>query len=95
MRIVLAALCLAAFLLISHSFRVAPANAQTQPEDWIPFTGGQTVRLIVDLPGSVIVCKVTQVQNGFIGCARDQQRRQSTDEWVNLRFVERIEPSER
>jgi hypothetical protein len=94
MRIVLAALCLAATLLIAHSFR-APIKAQVPTGDWLPFTAGQTVRLTVDLPGSVVHCKVTQVVNGFIGCAKDDQRRQPTDQWINLRNVQTITPSER
>jgi hypothetical protein len=48
----------------------------------------------VDLPGGVTVCKVTQVQNGFIGCARDEQQRRP-EQWVNLRFVKIITPRER
>jgi hypothetical protein len=95
MRIVLSALGLAAVLLIAHSFRGVPAIAQAPGGDWVPFTAGQTLRLTVDLPGGVVNCKVTQVLNGFIGCARDDQRRQSTDQWINLRNVQTITPSER
>lgn len=95
MRIVLLVLGLAAVLLIAHSFRAVPAIAQAPAGDWLPFTAGQTVRLAVDLPGGVVICKVTQVQNGFVGCARDEQRRQPTDQWINLRNVQTITPSER
>ena len=95
MRIVLSALTLAAVLLIAHSFRAVPALAQASAGDWIPFTSGQTVKLSVDLPGGIVICKVTQVQHGFVGCARDEQRRQSTEQWINLRNVQTITPSER
>jgi len=95
LRIVLAALCIAATLLIAHSFRAVPIKAQVPTGDWVPFTAGQTVRLTVDLPGSVVHCKVIQVVNGFIGCAKDDQRRQPTDQWINLRNVQTITPSER
>jgi hypothetical protein len=95
MRIVLLALCLAAVVLIVHSFRAAPVKAQSEVGDWSPFTAGQPVTLHVDLPASVIPCKVTQVVNGFIGCAKDEAKRQSTGQWINLRNVQRITPGEK
>ena len=95
MRIVLAGLCLAAVLLIAHSFRAAPVKAQAPAGEWVPFTAGQTVILTVDLPAGTVHCRVTQVVNGFIGCAKDERRRQPTDQWINLRNVQIIAPSER
>jgi hypothetical protein len=93
MRIVVSALGLAAVLLIAHSFRAAPANAQVAA-DFYPFTAGQTVVLSVDLPDGTRQCRVTGVVNGFIGCARDEQRRHS-DQWINLRNVQTITRPER
>ena len=86
----LAVVFAAILVLVGYSFRAAPVSAQTAG-DWLPFTAGEVVRLEVDLPGGVFICKVTQVQNGFIGCARDDQQRQS-EQWVNLRFVKVITP---
>ena len=94
MRTFLAVLCIVIAVVVGYSYRGVPVNAQAAAEDWIPFTTGEIVTLHVDLPGSLIVCKVTQVQNGFVGCARDPQKRQSIDQWVNLRFVETITPRE-
>ena len=79
--------------LVRYSFRAVPVSAQTAG-DRLPFTAGETLRLEVDLPGSVIGCNVTQVQNGFIGCGRDDQQRRP-DQWINLRFVKVITPRER
>ena len=89
MRTLLAAVFGATLVLVGYSFRAAPVSAQTAG-DWLPFTAGEVLRLEVDLPGGVFNCKVTQVQNGFIGCARDDQRRQ--EQWVNLRYVKVITP---
>jgi hypothetical protein len=72
--------------LAGHSFRGAPAQAQSS--DWLPFSG-QTVRLSTQLPDSIVICKVTQVQNGFVGYAASAQH---SDRWVNLRFVQEISP---
>ena len=90
MRTLLAAVFGAVLMLVGYSFRAVPASAQTA-SDWLPFTAGEVLRLEVDLPGGVFNCKVTQVQNGFIGCARDEQQRRS-EQWVNLRFVKVITP---
>lgn len=88
MRTLLTAVFGAILVLVGYSFRAAPVSAQTAG-DWIPFTAGEVLRLEVDLPGGVFNCKVTQVQNGFIGCARDDQR---LERWINLRFVKVITP---
>ena len=88
MRTLLAAMFAAILVLAGYSFRAAPVSAQTAG-DWLPFTAGEVLRLEVDLPGGVFNCKVTQVQNGFIGCARDDQR---SEQWVNLRFIKVITP---
>jgi hypothetical protein len=90
MRTLLAALFGVLLVLVGYSFQAASVIAQV-PSDWLPFTAGETVRLEVDLPGGVFNCKVTQVQNGFIGCARDDQQRRS-EQWVNLRYVKVITP---
>jgi len=94
MRLVLLALGVAAAVLIGYSFRAPSLNAQVPIEDWLPFTAGQTVTLSVDLPGSIITCKVTQVVNGFIGCAKDE-RQKSAERWINLRNVQTITPAGR
>jgi hypothetical protein len=78
-------------LLAAFSLRMVPATAQA-PADWVPFNSGETVKLSVDLPEGVIVCKVSQVVNGFVGCARDERLRQS-DRWINLRFIKEITPA--
>lgn len=93
MRAFLAVVFIAILVLVVYSFRAASVSAQTAG-DWLPFTAGEVLRLDVDLPQSVIVCKVTQVQNGFLGCARDEQQRQS-ERWINLRFVKVITPRDR
>jgi hypothetical protein len=90
MRTFLAAVFIAILALGGYSYRAGPVSAQV-PGDWLPFTAGETLRLEVDLPGGVFNCKVTQVQNGFIGCARDDQQRRS-EQWINLRFVKVITP---
>jgi hypothetical protein len=93
MRAFLAVVFVAIVGFVGYSFRAASVNAQTA-SDWLPFTAGEVLRMEVDLPGGVTVCKVTQVQNGFIGCARDEQQRRP-EQWVNLRFVKIITPRER
>ena len=90
MRTSLAVLSLAVGVLIGYSLRTVPVNAQQAASDWLPFNG-ETVRLSSELPSLGTTCKVTQVRNGFIGCAADNERRQG-DQWVNLRFVTRISP---
>ena len=88
MRTLLTAVFGAILVLVGYSLRAVPVSAQTAG-DWLPFTAGEILRLEVDMPGSVFNCKVTQVQNGFIGCARDDQR---SERWINLRFVKVITP---
>jgi hypothetical protein len=88
MRTSLAVLSLAVGVLVGYSFRTVPVNAQQAASDWLH---GETVRLSVELPGGTLACKVTQVHNGFIGCAGDHERRRG-DQWVNLRFVKFISP---
>jgi hypothetical protein len=94
MRKALAALFVAIGVLIGFSYRTISVNAQAQRGDWLPFTSGETVRLSTDLPEGIIICKVSQVQNGFLGCGPDEQRRRP-DRWINLRSVKEITPSER
>jgi hypothetical protein len=84
---------IAVLALVGYSVRAVPVCAQTA-SDWLPFTAGEALRLDIDLPQGVIICKVTQVQNGFIGCARDEQK-QSPERWINLRSVKVISPRER
>lgn len=93
MRTFLAILSLVAGVLIGYSFRAVPVNAQQAASDWLPFNG-ETVRLYTELPESTITCRVTQVLNGFLGCAGDSDRRQG-DQWINLRFVKTISPLKR
>ena len=81
-------------MLVGYSLRTIPVNAQQPAGDWFAFNIGGTVKLSVDLPESVRTCKVTQVSNGFIGCASDDQQRQSA-RWINLRFVKEITPGPR
>jgi hypothetical protein len=88
-----AVLLLAVGVLVGYSFRTMPVEAQAPAEPWFAFNIGGTVTLSVDLPQGQITCKVTQVRNEFIGCARDDQQRQS-DRWINLRFVKVITPRE-
>jgi hypothetical protein len=90
MRAFLAVVFIAIVGLAGYSSRAVPVSAQTAG-DWLPFTAGEVLRLEVDLPGGVFACQVTQVQNGFIGCARDEQQRRS-EQWINLRYVKVITP---
>jgi hypothetical protein len=91
MRSFFAAVLVVVGFLAAYSLRTVPATAQA-PGDWVPFNSGETVKLSVDLPEGVIVCKTTQVVNGFLGCARDERLRQS-DRWINLRFIKDITPA--
>lgn len=87
MRTIIAVVCVVIGILAGYSLRPAPAQAQSL--DWIPFTAGETVRLRVDMPPTVIACKVSQVHNGFLGCAA---REQQPHRWINLRFIQEITP---
>ena len=84
-------LVLAVGVVIGYSARSVPAIAQTG--DFQPFTIGQTVRLTVEgFPGGEIriTCKLAAVNNEFISCEGDNQRRWRA---VNLRYVQEIVPS--
>jgi len=89
-----AVLLLAVGAVLGYSLHTVPVKAQAQRSDWFAFNIGETVRLSVDLPQGEISCKVTRVENGFIGCAGDDLQRQSA-RWVNLRYVKVITPRER
>ena len=93
MRKSFAVLILAVGVLIGYTLHTVPVEAQVPPSEWFPFNIGESVTLFADLPQSVIQCKVTRVENGFIGCARDDQRQSA--QWINLRFVKTITPRER
>ena len=94
MRNSFAVLFLAVGALVGYSLHTVPVKAQAQASDWLAFNIGVTVRLSADLPQSEITCKVTRVENGFIGCAADDLQRQSA-RWINLRYVKVITPPER
>lgn len=87
MRTIIAVLCLVVGMLAGYSMRPVPAHAQAS--DWLPFNAGETVRLHVTLPESVITCKVTQVRFEFVGCA---ERESSPPRWVNFRVINEITP---
>jgi hypothetical protein len=87
-----AVLFLAVGALVGYSLHTVPVKAQES--GWFAFNIGETVRLSADLPQSEITCKVTRVENGFIGCAGDDLQRQSA-RWINLRYVKVITPRER
>jgi len=89
-----AVLFLAVGALVGYSSHPVPAKAQVPSSDFFAFNIGGSVRLSVDLPQGELTCKVTQVANGFVGCARDDQQRQA-ERWINLRFVKVITPLER
>jgi hypothetical protein len=89
-----AVLLLAAGALVGYSLNTVAVKAQAPRNDWFAFNIGETVRLSADLPQSEISCKVTRVENGFIGCAGDDLQRQSA-RWINLRYVKVITPRER
>ena len=94
MRKSFAVLILAVGVLVGYALHTVPVEAQVPQSEWFAFNHGEWVTLLTDLPQSVISCKVTRVENGFMGCARDDQQRQSP-QWVNLRFVKTITPRER
>ena len=99
MRKSFAVLFLAVGAFIGYSLHTLPVKAQAQASDWFAFNIGETVRLRADLnapdlPPSEITCRVTRVENGFIGCAADDLQRQSA-RWINLRHVKMITPRER
>jgi hypothetical protein len=81
---------LALGLLIGYAvLRARPAAAQGEFQ---PFAVGETVRLTVEnFPGGMttITCKVASVNNDFIHCSSDAQRRPRA---VNLRYVQEIQP---
>ena len=82
-------LILAAGVSIGYALRPAPAVAQAEFQ---PFTIGESVRLTVDgFPAgqTMIACKVATVNNDWIHCAGDGQRRARA---VNLRYVQEITP---
>jgi len=93
-RKLVAVLLLAVGVLVGYWFHSVPVKAQVPSSDFFAFNIGGSVRLSVDLPESELTCKVTQVANGFVGCARDDQKRQA-ERWINLRFVKVITPLER
>ena len=94
MRKSFAVLFLAVGALVGYSSHTVPVQARAQASDWFAFNIGETVRLSADLPQSEITCKVTRVENGFIGCAGDDLQRQSA-RWINLRYVKVITPRDR
>jgi len=69
--------------------RFAPSVHAEASTNWLPFSSGETLSLYVDLPETVVACKVTKVQNDFIGCAADSRSR-SIERWINLRYVKDI-----
>jgi hypothetical protein len=90
MRKSLAVVAVAGSLLIGYAGLRVPVGAQPRDTEFLPFRDGQRVRLKVDLPDSSRVCIVTQVVNGFIGCAGD---RTTPPGWINLRNVQEITPA--
>ena len=94
MRKSFAVLFLAIGALVGYSLTTVPVKAQASPNDSFPFNIGGSVRLSVDLPQGEITCQVIRVDNGFLGCAQDDQQRQSA-RWINLRYVKVITPRER
>ena len=93
MRKSFAVLMLAVGVLVGYALRTVPVEAQVPQSEWFAFNVGESVTLFVDMPESQRACKVTRVENGFIGCARDDQRQSA--QWINLRFVKTITPRER
>ena len=91
MRKSLAVVLFAGGLLIGYAGRAVPVAAQPQNADFRPFGSGQRVRLKVDFHfKGGRVCNVTQVVNGFIGCAADGT---TPVGWINLRNVQEITPA--
>ena len=83
---------LAVALLVGYALlRGGPAVAQGEFQ---PFAVGETVQLTVEsFPGvNTITCKVVSVNNNFIHCGSDAQRRARAG---NLRYVQQILPPER
>lgn len=93
MRKSFAVLILAVGVLVGYALHTVSVEAQVPQSEWFAFNVGESVTLLADLPQSQISCKVTRVENGFIGCARDDQRQSA--QWINLRFVKTITPRER
>ena len=82
---------LALGLLIGYA--LLPGRSAAAQEEFQPFMLGQTVRLTVEnFPGGTltITCKVVSVNNDFIHCSSDAQRRARA---VNLRYVQEIQPA--
>lgn len=82
-------LILAAGVSIGYLVRPVPAVAQAEFQ---PFTVGESVRLTVDgFPAGVttIACRVSAVNDNFIQCSGDSQRRPRA---VNIRYVQEITP---
>ena len=90
MRKSFAAMLFAGGLVLGYAGRTVPVNAQLRDAEFLPFNAGQTVRLKVDLAEGARLCVVTQVLNGFIGCATD---RNAPPRWINLRNVQEITPA--
>jgi hypothetical protein len=83
------AVILALCLSIGYALLPPPAIAQGEFQ---PFTVGETVRLTVEnFPGGIttITCKVASVNNDFMQCSGDGQRRPRA---INLRYVQEIAP---
>ena len=87
MRTSIALVLVAVGMLGAAALRAAPPLHAQATADWLPFTPGESVKLYVDLAEGMVPCKVTQVQNGFIGCGQDGR---AVDRWINLRFVKEI-----
>lgn len=94
MRKSIAVLLLAVGALVGYAIHTVPVKAQVPTGDSLAFNSGGSVRLSGDLPQGELSCKVIQVANGFVGCARDDEKRQA-ERWINLRFVKVITPLER
>ena len=87
MRISTATLLVLVGMIAGYALRGAPVSAQTVLGAWLPFNSGETVRFsLIDFAEASTTCKVTQVINGFVGCAGDDLQRRN-DRWINLRFV--------
>ena len=89
-RISAAALLVLVGMIAGYALRGAPVSAQSMLGSWLPFTPGEAVRFsLIDFPEGSTTCKVTQVINGFVGCAGEDTQRRS-DRWINLRFVKDV-----
>jgi hypothetical protein len=80
MRISAAALLVLVGMIAGYALRGAPVSAQSMLGSWLP---------LIDFPEGSTTCKVTQVINGFVGCAGEDTQRRS-DRWINLRFVKDV-----